>query len=220
MPPRRRSAPRRLALACATALPLLAPAAASAATVEPTQRCVLDGRRSLGLSSTGWAPGASLQFRLGGTLVGTGTADALGSFSTGATPLRTPRLGRGRHIRRMGLTATDGTTVAGPVRIKVVHRSVEVPDTARPWRRVTYRAYGFPHGERLYLHVRRGGRTRARVLLGRPWGVCGVLRKRLRYLPVARYRVGRYELWFSNRRNFRARSALYGYAIVISRRPR
>jgi hypothetical protein len=113
------------------------------------------------------------------------------------------------------LTAADAAGNQANARVKVVHRTVAVPNRARPGKRVRYRAYGFPNGKRLYLHIRRGKRTLGRFLLGRPHGDCGVVSKRLRYMPLRHWSTGNYDFWFSNRKHFKRGRALYGYRIRI-----
>jgi hypothetical protein len=209
------SARRALALACALAASLIAPAAASAATVASTQPCVLDGVSNLSVTSSGWAPGASLNFALNGRSVGTGVADAAGLFSNAANPFAPPLL-TGRHrIRQFMLTAADATGQQANTRVKVVHRTVDVPGRARPSKRVRYRAYGFPSGKRLYLHVRRGTHTLGRFRMGRAHGACGVASRRLRYMPLRRWSTGTYDYWFGTRRHFKRSRALFGYRIRI-----
>ena len=209
------SARRVLALAVALASLAVAPAAASAATVATTQPCVLDGARDLAVTSSGWAPGAPLNFALNGRSVGTGVADAAGLFSNQANPF-TPPLLTGRHrVQRFTLTAADATGQQADAKVKVVHRTVDVPGRARPHKRVRYRAYGFPRGKRIYLHVRRGTHTLGRFAIGRAHGACGVASRRLRYMPLRHWSTGTYDFWFSNRKHFKRPRALFGYRIRI-----
>jgi hypothetical protein len=210
-----RSAARRpLALACALAsLLVVAPAAASAATVASAQSCVADNGPNLALTASGWLPGSPLTFALNGTEIGTASADAAGSFSGNAFP--TPLLSARNPIRRFMVTAADNAGTHANAFVKVVHRTVQVPSQARPGKRVRYRAYGFPSGKRLYLHVRRGTHTLGRFGLGRSHGACGVVSRRLRYMPLRHWSNGSYDYWFSNRRHFKRSRALYGYRIRI-----
>jgi hypothetical protein len=209
------SARRALALAVALAALLVAPAAASAATVSATQPCVLDGASDLGVTSSGWAPGASLNFALDGRSVGTGLADAHGLFSNAASPFQAPLLGGRHRVRQFTLTAADTTGQQADARVKVVHRTVDVPARARPAKRVRYRAYGFPRGKKLFLHVRRGTHTLGRFGIGRAHGACGVASRRLRYMPLRHWNTGTYDFWFGNRRHFKRSRALFGYRIRI-----
>jgi hypothetical protein len=206
---------RALALAVALACSALAPAAASAATVATTQPCVLDGVSDLAVTSSGWTPGASLNFALNGRSVGTGVADATGAFGNAANPFEPPLLSGRRRVRRFTLTAADATGQQAATTVKVVHRTVDVPGRARPSKRVRFRAYGFPHAKRIYLHVRRGSHTLGRFAIGRAHGACGVASRRLRYMPLRHWSTGTYDFWFGNRKHFKRNRALFGYRIRI-----
>jgi hypothetical protein len=195
---------------------LAAPAAASAATVAATQPCARAGAASFDLVSGGWAPGARLSVHLG-NLDALASADANGVLSTAGSPLTPPALGR-PGVARVSLSVTDGVTTAGPVAAKVVQRGVRVPGESKPSDVVRYKGYGFPRHKRLYLHVRRGNATKGTFRIGRPAGACGLVTRRLRYMPLRRWSTGTYDYWFSNTRRFRSSRTLYGYRIDISRR--
>ena len=192
------------------------PATASAAGVVAGQRCARSGTPSFNLITSGWAPGASLTIHLG-SLTDAVTADAAGVFSTAGSPLTAPLLSH-PGVRTLSLTVTDGVTTAGPVATKVVRRGVRVPARAKPADVVRYRAYGFPPGKPLYLHIRRGGATKGTFRIGRAGGACGLVSRRLRYMPLRRWSAGSYVYWFSNGRRFRASRTLYGYRVDIYRR--
>jgi hypothetical protein len=209
------SRPALLGLA-GTLAALAAPSTASAAAVVAGQQCARSGTASLNLISSGWAPGAGLSVHLG-NLDKAVTADANGVFSTAGSPLTPPSLGR-PGVKRLALSVTDGVTTAGPVTTKVVQRGVNVPSRSKPTQRVLYKGYGFPLHKRLYLHVRRGGRTKGTFPIGRPAGACGLVTRRLRYMPLRRWSTGTYDYWFSNTKRFRASRTLYGYRINIYRR--
>ncbi len=215
MPVRR---PVLLGIAAAV-VSLAAPAVASAATVVPGQKCARSGTRSFGLLTSGWLPGSPLTIKLSAGYAGTATADAAGNYGTAGSPLVAPYLSK-PGVKTFKLTVTDGTTVAGPVKAKVVRRGVRVPSTAKPSSLVRYRAYGFPSHQRLYLHVRRGGRTRGSFRIGRAGGACGLVARKLRYMPLRHWSTGSYDYWFSNTRSYRKAKTLYGYRINIYRRLR
>ena len=214
--------PRPAALAgAAVMLSLAAPSAASAAgTVVPSSSCVRyvatdPPEPTLGLTASGWTPATALTFRVAGRTVGTGTTDAAGAFTTGPDPL-TPPEPRG-NLQTTRLTAEDPTGAATSAPLRVVRLTVAVPDRARPSQIVRYRAYGFRPGDRLYLFVRRSGRTLGRFTLGRPRGACGTLTKRLRYMPLRRWRAGSYQYWYSHDRRYSRATRIYGYTIRITR---
>ena len=75
-------------------------------------------------------------------------------------------------------------------------------------------------GRSLYLHIRRGGRTKGTFRIGRASGACGLTSRRLRYMPLRRWSTGTYDYWFSNTSRFRKSRTLYGYRIDIYRRLR
>jgi hypothetical protein len=208
---------RRLQSTCLAFLGLLvAPHAAHAAELTAAPSCAVAGRPALNVTSSGWTPGSALTFTVGARSVGNGTADAFGAFSNAANPFTIPTAEASHPIVTRELTASDGAgTVAGPIAIRVVRREVLVRPQSRPRRLVNYRLYGFPPHQRLWLHIRRSNRTKASIRLGRPHGACGVLRKRMRYLPVHEVHAGTYNYWFENTRRFRASRTLYGYRIRV-----
>jgi hypothetical protein len=206
---------RPLALAFALLVSLVAPAAASAGTLVPSQPCVLDGGPNLAVTTSGWFPHDPLHFALGGRAIGIGVADEAGGWSNLEAPFQTPVLTGRRPIRNLTITAANNIGWHVDAHVKVVHRTVSVPNRARPGKRVRYRAYGFPRGKRLYLHIRQGKRTLGRFMIGRAHGACGVVSRRLRYMPLKHWSTGSYDFWYSNRRHFKRSRALYGYRIRI-----
>jgi hypothetical protein len=199
---------------------LAAPAAAAAdPTVTPAQSCVryVKGIPTVRLSAAGWAPGSALTFKIAGRTIGTGTADASGAFSNATgNAFQPPRFGR--NLRTATLTAQDAAGHVASSPISVVKVVVDVPSRARPSQRVKYRAFGFLPGKRLYLFVRRGGKTKGRFVLGKPKGKCGTLTKRMRYMPLRKWSTGRYEYWFSHSPRYSVQTRIYGYAVTIDRR--
>jgi hypothetical protein len=209
--------PRHAVLGIAGTLAALAvPSTASAADVAAGQACARSGTKTFNMTTTGWAPGAGLTIHLGG-FSNTVTADANGVFSTAGAPLTAPTLSSA-GVRSLSLSVTDGTTTAGPVKTKIVRRGVRVPSRAKPSQVVRYKTYGFPRHKRLYLHVRRGGKTKGTFRIGRPSGACGLVTRKLRYMPLRRWSTGTYDFWFSNTRKFRRSRTLYGYRINIYRK--
>jgi hypothetical protein len=197
---------------------LAAPTAASAAVVTPTVPCVryvptTPPAATLGLSSSGWTPGAALTFRIDSQVLGTGTADAAGAFSNASAPF-TPPEPKG-NLQAVTLTADDGagTTASSP--LQIVRLIVTVPDRAKPSKIVKYRAFGFQPGKKLYLFVRRGGKTKGRFLLGKPAGDCGLVTKKLRYMPLKRWSTGKYDYWYSQNKRYSEKTRIYGYQIRI-----
>jgi hypothetical protein len=196
---------------------LAVPASAAAAgTVAPSAPCVRYlSTNTLGVTAAGWAPGAAFTFRVDGARLGTGTADANGSFATTpATRFAAPR--PEGNIQSMSLTATDAAGATARARVKVVRPGLDIPASARPSQRVRFRSFGFAPGRRLYLYVRRDGKVRTRVLMGRSRGDCGTLVKRLRYVPVRNLVAGRYDYWLSTSKRFSAQSSMLAASIRVS----
>jgi hypothetical protein len=99
--------------------------------------------------------------------------------------------------------------------VRVVRLTVAIPAHAKPSKRVKYRAFGFQPGKRLYLFIRRGGRTHGRFNLGVPGGACGRVTKRLRYMPLAHWKTGVYHYWYAQRPRYSKKTRIYGYEIRI-----
>jgi hypothetical protein len=198
-----------------------APAPASAATVAPTSSCTryVDTQPpvpTLGVRTSGWAPGAPLTFKVGGRVVGTATADATGAFASSA-PQFVPPAPAG-NFQTTTLSAEDGSGTVASVGMNLVRLAIVVPRRAAPSKRVKYKAFGFRADTRLYLFIRRGGKVKGRFLLGRPRGQCGRLTKRMRYMPLKRWTAGRYEYWASNDARFSTQTAVRTFVIDITPR--
>jgi hypothetical protein len=200
-------------------LALAAPATAAAApAVTPLAPCVryvgtTPPAPTLGLTASGFTANAPLTFKVDGNPLGTGTADPLGAFSTGTSPFTPPE--PKFNLGSFTLTAEDGTGAVASSPLRVVRLTVDVPNRAKPSKRVRYRAFGFAPGKRLYLFVRRGGKTRGRFDLGKPHGDCGQVTKRLRYMPLKHWSTGRYEYWYSQSKRYSKQTRIYGYQIRI-----
>ena len=209
-----------LAAAVAVAAGLALAPAAGAATVGSRLPCVrvIPGVNSFPVTAAGFPAGATLTFKADGSPVGSGQADAAGSFDNLFEPFPPPSLPFGTNLRTYELTAEDGQgTVAGPVPVPVVRVSVVLPARANPARRVRYRVYGFEAGKPVYLHVRRNGTTRGRFSLGTTAGPCGTLTKRMRFMPLRRYRTGTYGYYFSHSRQFDEDAVIFAGKVSIYR---
>lgn len=211
---------RAAAPAGAAVLLALTASAASAATVTPTSPCTRYVRSTpavptLGLSTSGWTPGAALTFKVGGQVVGTATADAAGAFASSAHQFVPPA--PNGNFQSTTLTAEDGAGGVATAPIGLVRLGIVTPNKAAPGKVVAYKVFGFRPGAKLYLFVRRGGKVKGRFMLGRPHGACGRLTKRLRYMPLKSWTTGRYEYWASNDARFSAKTAVQVFKIDISR---
>lgn len=207
------SARRTLALVIVA---LAAAPSAQAATVS-TASCVrvFPGVQSFPVAADGFAPGAFLSFRADDQTIGSGAADGAGHFQGAFSP---PALPAGRDLKTFQLTADDGNgTVAGPVAVPVSNIVVRAPANSRPRKRVRFRVFGFRPGERVYLHIRRDGRTKGRFSLGVADAPCGTTFKTMRFMPLRHYGFGTYRYYFSHSRRFDKTQTIYSARVKIYR---
>jgi hypothetical protein len=199
---------------------LLAPATsmAQSATLVPLTPCIrfLDASvKTFPLQGAGFTPGSAVTIASDGAPIDTATADAAGGFSGvfNAPPISGTRAS-------VSITADDGQGhPAGPLALPEVKISVVWPSNASARKRVLFRAYGFESGKTVYMHIRRGGKTRGRFKIGRADSPCGLTKRRLRAMPLTNYSTGTYEFWFGTTKSF-DRSKEIGYRVTIFRRPR
>jgi hypothetical protein len=168
----------------------------------------------MGVSAAGFTPSSALTFAIDGSTVSSGVADAVGGFATPPTSLFSPPA-QTKNIKTVTLTAADTAGLTASATMKVVKLGVVVPNRAKPSKRVKYRVFGFQPGKRVYLFVRRGGKTKGRFTLGKPKGDCGTLTKRLRYMPLRRWSTGTYEYWYTQSRSYSKQTRIYGYKLNI-----
>jgi hypothetical protein len=199
---------------------IAAPATAVAdPAVAPSTPCVryvetAPPAATLGIVSSGWGASTPLTFKLKGQSVGSGTTDATGAFNSGANPF-TPPEPKG-NLQTVALTAEDGSGAVATTQVKLVRLIVTVPDGRfKPSKKVKYRAFGFAPGRKLYLFIRRGGKTEGRFDLGRTKGDCGLLTKKMRFMPLRKYKPGLYEFWFSHSKTYSKQTRIYRYTIQI-----
>jgi hypothetical protein len=205
--------------ACGAALLALAlPAAAAGATLTSTAACprIVDDQPTFRLNGTGFTPNTPVQFKAGDTLLGTVTSDAAGNAGG---DFEAPELSsRARNKQTFPFLAGDAAgIITPPVSLPVVRIIVDLPDRARPTSRVRYRVYGFGDNEPVYLHVRRGGRTRGTFKIGTAAPPCGQTERRLRFMPLRSYSTGSYEYWFQQVARFDRAQPAYRVAISITR---
>jgi len=196
----------------------LAPAA-QAATVASQVPCVrvIPGLKTFPVTATGFPASSFLTFKADDSTIGSGQADAAGNFDNAADPFNPPFLSGTNH-KTVQLTADDGAgTVAGPVPVEVANVRVVAPSNARPTKRVKFRVFGFASGQRVYLHVRRNDQTKGRFSLGKTKGACGLVTKKMRFMPVVNYRTGTYRYYFSHSKSFSKKKAIYVAKVRIYR---
>jgi hypothetical protein len=202
---------------------LAAAPGAQAATVGSPAACirVISNLKTFPVFADGFAPGAFLNFKTDGTSIGGGQAGPDGRFDNSADPgtwFNPPPLPAGRDRKTFQLTAEDGSgLVAGPVPIQVANVVVRAPANARPSQRVKFRVFGFRASRRVYLHVRRNGKTKGRFSLGRTSAPCGTLTKRMRFMPLRNYRTGTYRYYWSHTKRFKESQAFYTARVRIYR---
>jgi hypothetical protein len=204
------------ALLVSIAVPAAAQAAPTIAAASPCVRYV--GTKppapSLGVLTSGWGPNSPLSFSFAGVNVGSGTTDPTGAFNTGAAPFTPPK--PKHNLQTVTLSAQDAAGNTATAQVKLVKLVVTVPKGRfKPSRRVKYRAFGFAPGKKLFLFVRRGGKTLKRVPLGRTKGACGLLTKKLPLMPLAHPKAGVYDFWYSHSKRYSKQTRIYRYKIQI-----
>jgi hypothetical protein len=193
---------RRRWLAAASSVGLLVPATAQAGEiVVPACSKAIPGVRTIQVTGTGFPPDEVVSLDADGELFGRTVADATGTFRDAllAPPFSSPR----RMIQTFELSAFDADGRTATTRLRVTRIDAVLPRRARPASEVRMRVYGFEVGRAVYLHVRRGGRTRGSFLVGRAAAPCGTASRRLRYMPLRRWRSGTYTYAFQQSRRFR-----------------
>jgi hypothetical protein len=200
-------------LALVIAVLATAPSAQAATVTSAPCVRIYPGLQGFPLVADGFAPGAALSFHADDQTIGTGTADGAGYFQGAFSP---PALPAGRDLKTFQLTADDGNgTVAGPVAVPVSNIVVRAPKKGDPGKRVRFRVFGFDADKRVFLHIRRNGRTLGRFSLGVADAPCGTTVRRMRYMPLRHYRFGTYRYYFSQSRRFSKYAAFYSMRISV-----
>lgn len=209
---------RRLAVGIAVLVPALAGASVAEAATLTVPSCVrqIPGAKTFPIQGGGFTPGSFVRVTADGQLVGSVQADAAGNVNDA---LFSPSLSSStRNQQTFQIVADDGQGQAfGPVAVPVTRIKVDLPARAKPRSRVRYRLYGFNPGERVYLHVRRGGKTRGTFSMGTAAGPCGTITKRLRFMPVTRYSTGTYDYYFGHTAKYNRAAQIYRVKISIIR---
>ena len=196
----------RAAVATAGLLALLAvPSAAHAAAIAVPQCArVLPGQQTIPISGTGFTPSSSVQVTDAanqGNSLGSTSTDVAGNFNDLFFGPTFPDADTNQLT--LNVAGTDAQGVASPpVPLRVVRITATLPDRARPTSRVRYRVYGFETGKRVYLHVRRDGKTRGSFRISTAKGACGIASRRMRYMPLRRWSTGTYDYMFQHSRRY------------------
>jgi hypothetical protein len=202
---------------------LAAAPSANAATVGTNASCVriFPGVPSLPVFADGFAPGAFLTFKVDGSTVGSGTTDPNGHFDNLADPNTwfTPAELQGRNKGTIQLSAEDGAGgIAGPIPVKATNVIWNTTQKrVEPRKKVRFRMFGYQTGKRIYLHIRRGNKTKGRFNMGKAKGACGLATKRMRFMPLRGYKTGTYEYWIGHSKKFDRNQAI-GRQVTITRR--
>ena len=212
----------RAAVAAAGLLAVLAvPSAAQAAAIAgPPCARVLPGQKTIPVAGTGFTAGSSVRVNdaaNAGNTLGSTTADAAGNFNDLFFGPTFPDAETNQMT--VNVSGVDDQGVASPpVPLQVVRITATLPDRARPTSRVRYRVFGFQTGKRVYLHIRRGGKTRGSFRISTATGPCGIATRRLRYMPLRRWSTGTYDYYFQHTRRFDRREPGVKLQISIVRR--
>ncbi len=207
---------RAFALALVTG-GLAVPASAQAATlVIPPCSVSLPGERTIPITGSGFAPNSFVRLTADGQSFSSVQADAAGNIALAALspPLRS--INTTQQTFQVAADDGAGNTAAGPMRLTRV--GADLPDRARPSSRVRMRVFGFAPGRVVYLHIRRGGRTRGTFRIGTPKAPCGTTSRRLRYMPLKRYSTGAYTYEFQQSKRFDRRKPRVQLGISVIRR--
>jgi hypothetical protein len=205
---------RRIAGAFAvTALALVAPAAAQAATlsVAGNKACYRAGD-SLILTGTGYTPNAPVDVTLGGHDLGQLTADAAGNISS---PLQVGNLS---GVSTRTLVATDATNPAVTATAQFLGSALIVsvkPRNGTAGRKLRIRASGFTTGKRLYAHILRK-HYRRNVFIGKLKGPCRTLKVRKRVLGAGTPN-GVYTVQFDTKKRYSKKTKVwYRFSVTVT----
>jgi hypothetical protein len=212
------------ALVAVTAL-FIVPAA-EAATVATPATCVrvVPGQLTFPVQASGFTASSALTFTADGSPFGNGTADAAGNFDNTADPSTwfdaNGILPADKNTGTVQLAASDAAGVAAaPVPVSIARITVTgPPDVVKPNKRVRFRVFGFQPNKRVYLHIRRKGKTLGRTSLGRTDSPCGNVSKRIPFMPLKRYQNvnGTYRYFFSHSKKFSKKNVIFGARVRIS----
>ena len=195
---------------------LLVPATASAAelTVQPCSPSV-PGLATVPVQGAGFTPNQAVRLTADGRSFGSALADASGAVQGRflAPSFALPA----RIVQTFELTAIDDAGVSASTPLKVTQVGARFPLRARARQRVRMKVFGFQPDRVVYLHVRRGGKTRGTFRIGRAAPPCGRASRRLRYMPLRRYSSGTYQYEFQLFKRFRPRQSLASYRVSIVR---
>jgi hypothetical protein len=184
------------------ALALVAPTAASAATLSVDKPCYGAGEE-VRFAGGGFTPSGQVALSVAGRQLGLASANPVGEFTAS---LGAPGID-GKQRTDM-FTATDQANLALTASAPVLLTSLNVkvtPKRGDPRKRKRIVARGFTSGKTLYAHVRRG-KGRRTVRVGRLQGPCGTLTTKRALFP-ADAAPGIYKVQFDAKRKYSADAA-------------
>jgi hypothetical protein len=214
---------RSAVLGLAAAGLVVAPAGAQAAALTPIQLpedggCPRVGpditNPRLGVSGTAFGPNEVVNISINGNAAASATSDAAGNLPPTAL---SPDLGN--HNQATITVSASGETsgaTAALAPFPVVRPKVVLPDRGRPASRVLYKVYGFANGQPVYAHYTFHGHQKAVKKLGTAKAPCGVLQKRLKFLPTT-FHTGQWVYHFNNSKSNRNAQPLYEIKYQFSR---
>lgn len=212
----------RAALAVAGLGLAVTPAAAEAAAiVAPTCARSVLAQKTVPVQGTGFTPNSFVTVKAAdGKTLGGAATDAAGNFAdTFFGSSLFPSINSTKLTTQ--LVATDSAGVAAPpIPFQMVKITATIPERARPGSRVTYRVSGFDTGKRVYLHIRRGGKTRGTFRIATAKTDCGIATRKMRYMPLKSYSTGTYDYYFQHTSKFDRNAAGVKLSVSIVRRVR
>ncbi len=218
--------PRRAlaVLAASVALVAVTASTASAATIAPGTPCAryvsgLAGSQWVPISGTGFSPNTDPAFNsvelqyTNGDLGGYSPLALDGSFNIGVfMPTEFISSDAGR-TKTYTLTATDRVTPGLVASTDVTF--VRVGAAIKPsrvqknlGRKVRWSAWGPPTGAKIYLHWTFNGRRYAVKKMGTAKGPCGIVHKKLPFLPVTP-RTGTWKVYLTTAKKLKKKKALF-----------
>ena len=206
----------RLSLAAITLLTFAAPAQAAEIRSEVECVRVIPGQQTMPLSGIGFAPEEYVTFTADGQTLSGARSDAAGNVAGVFYPPSFSSFDRMQQT--FSIAARDGFGNTAPaIQVPMSRVAVKAPDRAKPRKLVRFRVYGFLAAKKVFVHIRRGGRTRRTVGMGTTAGPCGTLTRRMRYLPLRKWKPGTYEYHFSHTRKWSKQTTIYIMKIVFYR---
>jgi hypothetical protein len=220
------------ATVAAAALAAVTASAASAAVIAPGAPCFrympgLAGGQWVPISGTGFTPNTDPRFNAvelnytTGDLGGYTPLAADGSFTVNVfMPTEFIRTESGR-MKTYTLTATDRETPGLVASTNVTF--VRAGGAVKPARvrrnlrkKVRWSVYGAPSGAPVYAHWTFKGKKRATRKLGTAGGACGIVHRRLPFLPAAQ-RTGTWKVYMTTSKRFSRKTALFRFDLSVFR---